>query len=48
MNELIPEEYRIKIDMAISELLQANSDANLPLCARQGLLLNVQVWRGQN
>ena len=35
MTELIPEEYRIKIDIAISELLQANSDLNSPFCARQ-------------
>ena len=35
MNELIPEEYRIKIDVVMSELLQANSDLNLPFCARQ-------------
>ena len=35
MNELIPEEYRIKIDIAMSELLQANSDLNLPFCACQ-------------
>ena len=35
MNELIPEEYRIKIDVIMRELLQANSDLNLPLCARQ-------------
>ena len=35
MNELIPEEYRIKIDVVMSELLQANSDLNLPLCPRQ-------------
>ena len=31
----IPEVYKIKIDIAMSELLQANSDANLPFCSRQ-------------
>ena len=31
----IPEEYKVKIDAAISELMQANSDLNLPFCARQ-------------
>ena len=31
----IPEEYKIKIDVIMRELLQANSDLNSPFCVRQ-------------